>query len=293
MNHSGFNGGLAPRRALDGRASPPPTQNSGLRARQRELEQKLAAVQKDYADLHTALFEAAEVHRRLCAPRLVRHGAFEIASEIFALRQLPGDFFTVQEVESGLVFALGDVCGKGLAAGMWVPYLAGLVGTHAAATLEPQTIATAVNHDFCRMPSVPLASLFLAKLDAFTGRLEYTSAGHPPALLLRADGQMQALTEGGPLLGVLPAASFVQGRIELGPGDVLVAYSDGVLDSLNSLGDDFGYERLRSHLRQSGKSNAGEIVFSMLGAVQDFAAGHPVADDISLIVVRRNPAEAV
>jgi hypothetical protein len=64
---------------------------------QRELELKLAALQEDYADLHAALFEAAQVHRRLCAPRLVRRGEFEIASEIFAVRHLPGDFFTVAE----------------------------------------------------------------------------------------------------------------------------------------------------------------------------------------------------
>ncbi len=88
-----------------------------------ELERRLETLQKDYADLNTAIFEAAQVHRRLCAPSLIHYGRFDIASEIFAVRHLPGDFFTVEETERGLVFALGDIGGKGLAAGMWVSHL--------------------------------------------------------------------------------------------------------------------------------------------------------------------------
>ena len=190
MSQSEFNSRLVGRYAVDVQASLPPHQESDNRARQQELEAKLEALQKDYLDLHTALFEAAQVHRRLCAPRLVRHGDFEIASEIFAVRQLPGDFFTVEEASGSVILALGDICGKGLAAGMWTTHLVGLVGTHTAASLEPQTIVTGVNRDLCRMSSVvPLASLFLARLDPATGRLDYCSAGHPPALLLRADGK--------------------------------------------------------------------------------------------------------
>src|SRR6266511_5341503 len=116
MRHSEFNGGLAVQRAIDVQVPPLPRGKSRNRSRQVELELKVAALQKDYADLHTALIEAAQVHRRLCAPRLVRHGDFEIASEIFAVRHLPGDFFTVEETHSGVILALGEISGKGLAA---------------------------------------------------------------------------------------------------------------------------------------------------------------------------------
>ena len=121
MSQSGFLAG----QAGDIQGAPPRRQISDNRGRYRELELKLAALQKDYADLHTALFEAAQVHRRLCAPRLVRHGDFDIASEIFAVRYLPGDFFTLEETSGGTILALGDICGKGLAAGMWTTYLVG------------------------------------------------------------------------------------------------------------------------------------------------------------------------
>src|SRR6266571_8600349 len=182
MNQSGNS--LATRRALEP-GIPSLPRRSVRKSRRQELEGKLATLQKDYAELHTAIFEAAQVHRRLCAPRLVHYGDFEIASEIFAVRHLPGDFFTIEETNNGVLLALGDICGKGLAAGMWTTHLVGLVGAHVAVTSEPEAIVGSVNRDLCRMETVvPLASLFLAKLDPATGMLNYCSAGHPPALLL-------------------------------------------------------------------------------------------------------------
>ena len=103
MNQSGTS--LATRRALE--PGVPLPHRRSVRTRRQELEIKLATLQKDYAELHTAIFEAAQVHRRLCAPRLVRYGNFEIASEIFAVRHLPGDFFTIEETNSGVLLALG------------------------------------------------------------------------------------------------------------------------------------------------------------------------------------------
>jgi serine phosphatase RsbU (regulator of sigma subunit) len=291
MSRSVSNGGLGTGPAADVQASPPPRQKSASRARQRELELTLAILQKDYADLYTALFEAAQVHRRLCAPRLVRHGDFEIASEVFAVRHLPGDFFTVEESNGSVVLALGDIGGKGLAAGMWTTHLVGLVRAHTAASPEPQAIVTGVNRDLCRMSSVvPLTSLFLAKLDPASGGLDYCSAGHPPTLLWRADGQLESLSKGGPVLGALPAASYVRGRVELRAGDVLLAYSDGLLESRNNADQEFGAERLEAQLRRARTASAEAVLFSVLGAVQDFAAASPLADDMSLVVVRRRIA---
>jgi serine phosphatase RsbU (regulator of sigma subunit) len=195
MSHRGLAAGLATGSALEVRLSPPPRRNPANNTRYRELELKLAVLQKENADLRSAVTEAAQVYRRLCAPRLVRHANLEIASETFPVRYVPGDFFTIEQTGSAVIFGLGDICGKGLAAGMWTTHLVGLVGTHAATTPEPQAIAARINHDLCRLPAVaPLASLFLARLDP-TGRLDYCNAGHPPALLLRADGRLESLWE--------------------------------------------------------------------------------------------------
>src|SRR5262245_3369606 len=175
MSHSGFSGALVANLASDVRVS------SRLRPKSREcehheeLELKLAAVRRDYADLHAAVFEAAQVHRRLCAPRLVRHGDFEIASETFAARHVPGDFFSVEEgPDNSVALALGDISGKGLAAGMWTTLLMALVGTHRSASAEPQAIAAGANRDLCRLSmGAPLVSMFLARIDTASGKLDY------------------------------------------------------------------------------------------------------------------------
>src|SRR5262245_13040947 len=288
MNHSGFNGGLATGLAVDGQVSPAARQNSRTPAPQRELDLKLPARQKDYAGLHAAPFEAPQAHRRLCAPRLVRRDEFEIASEIFAVRYLPGDFFTVEETGSGVFLTLGDICGHGLAAGMWTAHLVELVRAHTTASHDPETILAGVNQDLCRKSSLaPLASLFMARLDPATGRLDYCSAGHPPAILLRADGQLESLSIGGPLVGVLPDASFARGSVELRAGDILLAYSDGIIESRDVKDQEFGYERLKAELLRARTGSADDVLFSVLGAVQDFAAARKQADDMSIVVIRR------
>ena len=288
MSQSLFHGRLGTKRALDVRAYPSRPKRSG-KTRRQELELKLAALQKDYAELHTEIFEAAQVHRRLCAPRLVRAGDFEIASEIFAVRHLPGDFFIVEETHDAVILALGDICGKGLAAGMWTTHLVGLVGARVAVSSRPEAIVAGVNRDLCLTESVvPVASLFLARLDPITGMVNYCSAGHPPALLLRANGELEFLSEGGLLLGVVPAAPYVSGCFELGAGDVLMIYSDGITESLNSAGEEFGYARLEAQLRRAQAGAADAMLFSVLGAVQDFAAACPLVDDMSLAIVRRD-----
>ncbi len=238
MGQSGLNAAVARKRVSGG--LPGPARRGVIKEQRLDLELKIAALQKNYAELHTAIFEAAQVHRHLCAPRLLRFQDFEIASEIFAVRHLPGDFFTVEETRGGVVMALGDISG-----------------------------------------------MFLARLDPAKGTLEYCSAGHPPAFVLRANGNLESLSEGGLLLGVLPDAVYVKGRVELQFGDVLVAYSDGVIESLNNMGEEFGYARAKNELRRAQNESAETILFSMLGAVQDFAGTRPLVDDMSLAVLRR------
>lgn len=253
------------------------------------LEQRLENLQWQYAELNTAIFEAAQVHRRLCAPSLVRHGGFDVASEIFAVRHLPGDFFSVEETSDGLILALGDIGGKGLAAGMWVTHLVGLIRTHTAKSSDPEVIVAGVNGDIARFAGIePLSSLFVARLDATAETLDYCSAGHPPALLLRANGQLELLSDGGPVLGAVPEASFDCGSVRLRRGDLLLACSDGILESFNEAEQEFGNMRLQTELRRAPSGSAEAVLFSVLGAVQDFAAPRPLTDDMTLVVVKNN-----
>ena len=269
--------------ALEVSTSSPTTVASPLS----DLQERLETLQRDYAELNTSIFEAAQVHRRLCAPSLVRHGAFDVATEIFAVRHLPGDFVSVEETRDGLVLALGDIGGKGLAAGMWVTHLIGLLRTHTAASTDPKVIVAGINRDVARLSSVePLSTLFVARLSR-SGRLDYTSAGHPPALLLRRNGQLELLSDGGPVLGVVPGAMFERGTVTLRSGDLLLACSDGILESFNEAEQEFGNMRLQTELRRAQGGSAESVLFSVLGAVQDFAAPRPLTDDMTLMVVKR------
>jgi serine phosphatase RsbU (regulator of sigma subunit) len=257
-----------------------------------ELEQKLETLQRDYAELNAAIFEAAQMHRRLCAPSLIHYGRFDVASEVFAVRHLPGDFFAVEETDRGLVFALGDIGGKGLAAGMWVTHLIGLIRTYTAVSSDPATIAAAVNCDIARLSSVePLSTMFIGRLDANTGTLDYCSAGHPAALLLRADARLESLSEGGPMLGALPSASFGCGTVQLESEDVMLVCSDGILESFDESEREFGVDRLEAEFRRAHGGSAEAILFSVLGAVQDFAAPRPLTDDMTLVIVRNTNRE--
>ncbi|HEY6045786.1 MAG TPA: PP2C family protein-serine/threonine phosphatase [Pyrinomonadaceae bacterium] len=283
-----LNGNFGTQRAVEGQPNPAKRTASG-KARRLDLENKLELLQQDYAELHTAIFEAAQVHRRLCAPRLLRYEDIEIASEIFAVRQLPGDFFTIEETDDEATLALGDICGKGLAAGMWTTHLVGLVRAHTTSASQPEEIIYGVNRDICRAaPIPPLASLFLGKLNPLTGVMNYCSAGHPPAFLLRAGGKLEALSEGGMLLGVLADAKYVRGQCALSAGDMLIIYSDGITESQNKDGEEFGYARLEAQLRRAQSGSADAALFSVLGAVQDFAATRPLVDDMSVAVIRRD-----
>jgi sigma-B regulation protein RsbU (phosphoserine phosphatase) len=252
------------------------------------VEAKLETLQQQHAELHTAIFEAAQVHRRLCAPSLVHYGAFDIASEIFAVRHLPGDFFTLEETNEGMVLALGDIGGKGLAAGMWVPHLAGLIRNYTAENSSPEAIVAGVNRDFARLSAVaPLSSLFVARLKADSGALDYCSAGHPPALLLRAGGELENLSDGGPVLGVVPGAKFDCGTVQLRADDAVLVCSDGILESFNELDQEFGSGRLEMEFRRAYGGSAEAMLFSVLGAVQDFAAPRPLTDDMTLVLITK------
>jgi serine phosphatase RsbU (regulator of sigma subunit) len=294
MGQSGFSGGLHAGLAVGVQSSPVPRPKFGARTREQELEQRLVELQKQYADLHAAVFEAGQVYRRVCAPRLVRNRSFEIASETFAARHVPGDFIAVRETDDSVLLALGDISGKGLAAGMWIPLLLGLLDLHSEPNAEPAEIMTAMNRDLCRVDiGAPLASLFLGRLDSTTCKLDYCSAGHPPALLQGEDGSLASLSDGGPLLGVVANAPFVNGSVELRDRDTLLAYSDGILEAHNYEDEEFGFDRLQHMLRTARTGYADAVLFSLLGAVQDFVGGCPQADDMSLVVVRRRPVKSV
>jgi serine phosphatase RsbU (regulator of sigma subunit) len=277
-------------RGLARRPAESSRQTRRIRApRTRLLEDQLAAVCRDHDSLRRAMYEAAQQQRKLCGPRLLRRGPYEVASEIFPVRDLSGDFTCVFERNSDLVFAIGDIAGKGLSAAMWFTHVLGLVRLQIEALKDPAAVLSAINRDLLLSRlGLPLTTMFLARLDTCTGEVAYCSAGHPPTLVLRSRARIDSLHEGGPVLGVLPDAQFVNGRTRLHPGDALLGYSDGIAECRNGRGAEFGAESITSVARLFQAASASSMLFSVLGAAEDFAGGHSREDDMALIVVRRS-----
>src|SRR6201993_4014219 len=113
----------------------------------RLLRDELDGMRREHAKLQQAVYEAAQIQRRLCAPREIVWGEFEIAGEIFPVRHLSGDFFTVMELNSVLGLAVGDIAGKGLSAGIWQAHLMDLVQRCARAYLHPADAVAAINRE--------------------------------------------------------------------------------------------------------------------------------------------------
>jgi sigma-B regulation protein RsbU (phosphoserine phosphatase) len=181
--------------------------------------------------------------------------------------------------------ALGDIAGKGLTAAMWTTHVLGLIRTYSASLRSPQSVLQAINRDLYALGSVPLTTMVLARLDWQRGELTYSNAGHFAPLFHRANSDVAQLSTGGPVLAAIHDAEFESARIAFAPGDVLVGYSDGLIECRGKNGEEFGMERLLYEVRRAANLGASKALFSIVGAVQDFAAGVPRNDDLTLMVV--------
>jgi serine phosphatase RsbU (regulator of sigma subunit) len=255
------------------------------------LADELAALRREHGKLQQAIFEAAQIQRRLCAPRELLWGEFEIAGEIFPVRHLSGDFFKVLELSSALGVVLGDIAGKGMTAGIWQTHLMGLIQRAARKHADPAVVVAEVNRELCQDAGAPpLTALFFASIDSRTQELRYCNAGLPAPLLQRSNKILDQLDRGGPMLGAMKNAAYETGSVSLNPGDMLVAFSDGVTECRNTQDDEFEMERLRIAVQAVFGANASKALFSLLATVLDFAGSCSPGDDVTLLVFRRREA---
>ena len=253
-----------------------------------EAADELSELRREHDELRRTVFEAAQMQRRLCGPRHVRRGSYTLAGELFPVQHVSGDFLTVFEQESRLIFALGDIAGKGLAAGMWFTHMVGLIRMSISGK-EPADGMSAINRELCCAEfAPPLTSLFLASLDQESDEITYCNAGHPPSLIVRRPGTVESLHIGGPILGAVPEAPYSAARIQLQAGDSLLSFSDGIMECRNSLGAEFGTERLILAAKSAPDSSATDKLFTLLGAVEDFVSPGQREDDFAVLLLHRN-----
>jgi len=251
-----------------------------------DLELQIAKLERERREVHLDLLEAAHVQRRLSGPRQMQRGLFEVASEVFPVRHLAGDFVSSMDIGDQTWIALGDIAGKGIAAAMWFTHLVSVIRCHAAVLHDPAEVVAAVNRGMCELrPSPPITTMFLLRLDTKSGTVDYCNAGHPAGLLQRNETSVP-LKVGGPILGVLERAEFESARLEMSRGDLLMVCSDGVLECRSVCDEEFGSDRLVNAARDSAHDSAEAVLFSILAALQDFSGGTRRQDDIGILVVR-------
>jgi serine phosphatase RsbU (regulator of sigma subunit) len=259
----------------------------------RALEEDLAILRREQSNLYRGIFEAAQIQRRLCAPRQFVSGEFEVAGEIFPVRHLSGDFFKVMELGSAIGIVVGDIAGKGLSAGIWLPHLVSLIHRCAQAHSDPADAMAQANRELCAgYGEPPLVALFFARISLQDGTIAYCNAGLPSPLIFGREDSVARLDVGGPMLGAMSKGVFHTGTLTLSHGHTLIVCSDGVTECQNPREEEFDLARLSAAARAGTGTSASHTLFSTLGAVLDFADGNPLSDDLTLLIVRRADAIA-
>jgi sigma-B regulation protein RsbU (phosphoserine phosphatase) len=236
---------------------------------------------------------ARQVQRDLLPSATPPLADLDCAAECVPAWQVGGDFYDVFTTQdSGFAFVLGDVSGKGLPAALLMGLLHGAVRSSSwvSGASEHEDSSKRLNELlFTRTSKERFASLVWCFLNRDTSTLRYVNAGHLPPLLVTANGRepsIQRLEEGGPVLGLIPTAQYHHGSTQCRPGDLLVLYSDGVVEAVNQGDQEFGQERLEALLKRSFRHSPSEVVQEILANVRKFLNGAEPQDDLTLLVVR-------
>jgi sigma-B regulation protein RsbU (phosphoserine phosphatase) len=249
--------------------------------------------------LESELEIAREVQRALQPSGELAGSRVATASQCVPASGIAGDIHDVFESADGKVaLVCGDVSGKGIPAALLMGVLHGAVRSldwyDSASAHEDAT--RRLNRMLCdRASDARFATLFWGYYDARFARLHYINAGHCAPLLVRSrrdSSEIRTLNDGGPVLGLLRRARYEQSRVDICPGDLLVLYSDGIVEATNAVGEEFGEERLRDAVRTAAARTPEEIRTAVLQAVRNFAGTSEFADDLTLMAVRFCP-EAV
>jgi serine phosphatase RsbU (regulator of sigma subunit) len=256
-----------------------------------------AALAIESARLYAEAAEKARIERDLLVAAQIQQallptGSFEtpfvdLAASSLPCRTVGGDFFDYLELGTrGFGFGLGDVAGKGAPAALLAAAVQSNFIAQAPVSADPADTLTRVNNALLRRAiEARFATMFHGVVDP-DGHLSYSNGGQEPPLVLQANGGMSWLEAGGPVLGLLPGATYEFDSMLLKPGDLVVICSDGVTEARNAAGEEFGRERLIETMAgcHGGKPEA--VLERLFEAVRVFSQGTPQGDDITGLVLR-------
>ena len=230
---------------------------------------------------------AREIQLQLMPEELPNMPPLSVAVQFKPVAHLGGDLYDFIHFDDGrLAIVVGDVAGKGAPAALYAALSSGIIRTRAGRKYPPGQMLELVNKTLYERPiESQYVALTYAIYDPGTRKIVIANSGLPYPLLIR-NGHSKYLDLSGIPLGLFPESTYQESELSLETGDVLIMYSDGVVESRDESGDDFGLKRLAEVGRANATRSAEEIVAAISKAVEDFSGRSSPSDDRTIIVIR-------
>jgi phosphoserine phosphatase RsbU/P len=242
--------------------------------------------------LEKELSLARQIQVALLHAELPRIEGFELSASNEPTRAVSGDLYEVQMRREGreCVLLVADVSGKGMSASLLTASLEALAAGPIEVGHPPDGICSRLSRRLhARTAAERYATGFVAVLHTDSGRFCYSNAGHNGAMLLRASGEYEALGATGLPLGLFPVFDYERQERQLGPGDLVAMYTDGVVEAANPAGEEYGIERLVALCRKHAALGVSALAVALQADLDAFASGVPFFDDRTLLLLRRLP----
>ena len=228
---------------------------------------------------------ASEIQRALLPPNTFTSPVVDLAASTTPCREVGGDLFDYVPRDGNLSFTVADVSGKGTSAALLTAVVQGLLAGEAESLDSPSQVCNKLNRSLCRRAiASKFVTVFYGQLTS-DKQLWYCNAGHNAPFLVTQSGVVR-LDVGGTPVGLFDFSQYQTGHIHVSSGDLLVVFSDGVTEMVNTAGDEFGDERLAECLDRVKDRSATDVLTAVQQAVSTFAGSEPSRDDMTVMVLR-------
>ena len=232
---------------------------------------------------------AHDIQQKLLPRSSPQIRGYDIYGVNIAAQAVGGDYFDFIDLDqSSLLFALGDVSGKGMAAALLMANLQASLRAQAGIHSHLTELTSTLNdHIFNSTSSTQYITFFSGALNVKNNEIKYCNAGHNPPLLIKNNGEMDLLDKGGIPLGFIQKTVYSQSVTSIEKGEILVVFSDGVTETFDENENEFGVSRLEELIRQNKNLGSEEIAERIITGLKEFAMGNPSADDVTLLILKR------
>jgi sigma-B regulation protein RsbU (phosphoserine phosphatase) len=246
-----------------------------------------AQVEADRKELEVA----RKVQEQLLPPPVTRIGCLEVAGRCIQAHPVGGDLYDVQVLfDERIGVLVADLSGHNIAAALHTAMVRAMLWREAERAATPGEALTGLNQRLCRhMPEGHFATIFFGWFEPRQGRFVYSNAGHPAALLRDPGGSVRPLESLSVPLGILPEVTYESVTLEIEPGTVLLAYTDGLSESRNPQGEMFGERGVSSALDEFRGQELLGLVEGLLSRSVEFQGARPQEDDVTVMTARFEP----